>query len=290
MPLQSAAVRLRAKLGAGSAIMAPGAYDALSARLAAQAGFEAVYMTGFGVAGSTLGVPDVGLLSATEMADRARAMAAACGPVPMIADGDNGHGGVLNVARLVKLYEAAEVAAIQLEDQVFPKRCGHMASKEVLDRFEAREKVAAAVEARRSPDFMVIARTDARAVIGFEEAMLRAEDFAAAGADLLFIEAPQSLEEMREIAAHFRGKKLVANMVEDGKTPYFPLDEVAELGFALILYPISALLAVSRVLQTVFAGMRRDGKLSEDIPRQTFSGYNSLIGLDELLPSATAKS
>ena len=280
--------RLKSLFTPGRTVMAPGAYDALSARLAAQAGFDAVYMTGFGVAGSTLGVPDIGLLSATEMADRARALAAACAPVPLIADADNGHGGVLNVARMVRLYEDAGVQCIQLEDQVFPKRCGHMASKAVVDRGEAVAKVAAAVAARRSPDFLVIARTDARAVLGFDEALRRGEAFLEAGADLLFIEAPQSHEELRRVAETFRGARLVANMVEDGCTPYLPVQALQALGYALALYPVSALLVVAHRLQDTYAAMRQAGRLPEDAERLRFGDYNTAVGLDDLVPSAVA--
>jgi 2-methylisocitrate lyase-like PEP mutase family enzyme len=279
---------LASLLTPGRTLMAPGAYDALSARLAAQAGFEAVYMTGFGVAGSTLGMPDIGLLSATEMADRARALAASCAPVPLIADADNGHGGVLNVARMVRLYEDSGVQCIQLEDQVFPKRCGHMAAKEVIDRDEAAAKIAAAVDARRSKDFLVIARTDARAVIGFDEALRRGEAFLKAGADLLFIEAPQSHEELRRVAETFKGARLVANMVEDGRTPYLTIQALQELGYALALYPVSALLVVARRLQDIYAAMRQAGRLPEHAERLRFGEYNTMIGLDELVPSAIA--
>ena len=269
-------------------VMAPGAYDALSAKLAAQAGFKAVYMSGFGVAGSTLGVPDIGLMSATEMADRARALADAVAPLPLIADADNGHGGVLNVARMVRLYEQAKVQCIQLEDQVFPKRCGHMASKEVIDRTEAVAKIKTAVATRSSDDFLIMARTDARAVIDMDEALARGNAFLEAGADLLFIEAPQSLEELRRIAETFKGAKLVANMVEDGKTPYLTVAELKAMGFALAIYPVSSLLVVSYHLQQTFQHMHAMGRLPDSETRLRFGEYNSLIGLDELMPSAVA--
>lgn len=273
-------------LRSGKTILAPGAFDALSARFAARAGFDAVYMTGFGVSGSVLGMPDIGLMTATEMADRARAMADATRPAALIADGDNGHGGTLNVERLVRLYEASGVQCIQLEDQVFPKRCGHMGSKQVIDRTEARDKVAAAVDARRSDDFHIIARTDARAVEGLDEAMRRGEEFLAAGADLLFIEAPQSLSEMEEIATHFAGHHLVANMVEDGKTPYLSVDQLNAMGYVLALYPVSALLATARLLERVYSIVKENGRLPHEIPRMSFSEYNTAIGLDDLLPTA----
>lgn len=277
---------LRQRLAQPTTLMAPGAYDGLSAHLAAQAGAEAVYMTGFGVSGSTLGRPDVGLMSATEMADRTRALAEAAGDVPLIADGDTGHGGVLNVARMVRLYEQAGAAAIQIEDQVFPKRCGHMAGKAVIDAGEAAAKVAAAVRARDSDDFLIIARTDARAVTTLDDALRRGAAFADAGADVLFIEAPQSLDEMRKVAETFQGIPLVANMVEDGKTPYLDIATVQELGFKLAIYPVSTLLVVTRALQDAYAAMLGAGRLPEGTPRVTFQDYNTALGLDTLLASA----
>ncbi len=281
---------LKLSLSPDKTIMVPGAYDALSARIAANCGAEAVYMTGFGVSGSTLGVPDLGLLSATEMADRARALASASAPVPLIADADNGHGGVLNVARMVRLYEQAGVQCIQLEDQVSPKRCGHMASKEVVDPIEATAKIAAAVEARTNPDFLIMARTDARAVIDLDEALRRGESFLEAGADILFIEAPQTESEMRKIAETFKGVLLVANIVEDGKTPYLTISELQELGFAVALYPVSSLLVVAKTLQDTFSVMLEQERLPEGSNRLRFGEYNTLMGLDELVPAAVSET
>jgi 2-methylisocitrate lyase-like PEP mutase family enzyme len=277
---------LRARLTRPEILMAPGAYDGLSAHLAAAAGAEAVYMTGFGVSGSTLGRPDIGLMSATEMADRTRALAEAADGVPLIADGDTGHGGVLNVARMVRLYEAAGAAAIQLEDQVFPKRCGHMAGKAVIDADEAAAKIRAAVAARSDEDFLIIARTDARAVTTLDDALRRGEAYVEAGADLIFIEAPQSLEEMRRVAETFAGVPLVANMVEDGKTPYLHAATLQELGFALAIYPVSALLVVTRALQETYAAMLGAGRLPETAERVTFQDYNAALGLERLLADA----
>jgi len=277
---------LRARLAEPTILMAPGAYDGLSARLAARAGAEAVYMTGFGVSGSTLGRPDVGLMSATEMADRTRAIAEACAPAPLIADGDTGHGGVLNVARMVRLYEQAGAAAIQIEDQVFPKRCGHMAGKAVIEMGEAVAKIKAAVAARVSRDFLIIARTDARAVTTLDDALRRGDAFAEAGADVIFIEAPQSLEEMRKVAETFKGIALVANMVEDGKTPYLDIATLQDLGFSLAIYPVSTLLVVTKALQDAYRAMLDEGRLPDAIPRVTFQDYNSALGLADLLASA----
>ena len=263
-------------------LIAPGAYDGLTARIAVRAGAEAVYMTGFGVAGSHLGVPDIGIVSATEMSDRVRALAAAASPVPLIADGDNGHGGTANVERLVRAYEQAGAAAIQLEDQVLPKRCGHMDGKEVVTLEEGAAKIRAAAHARNSKDFLIIARTDARNVIGLDEALRRADAFLNAGADLLFVEAPQSEQELRLIADRFRGTLLVANMVEDGKTPMLSASELGALGYSLVLFPISALLAAARTAERVYAGLLR-GKPDATIDRVTFKGYNEIVGLSTYL-------
>lgn len=281
--------KLKTMLASDGIVVAPGAYDALSAKVATTEGADAVYMTGFGVSGSILGMPDVGLLSATEMADRARAMASATSPVPLIADADNGHGGVLNVARMVQLYEQAGVQCIQLEDQVMPKRCGHMNSKEVIDRQEAKAKITAAVDARSSDDFLIMARTDARGVLGFKEALRRGEDFAEAGADILFIEAPQNREELETVCKTFSGIHLVANMVEDGKTPYLSANELQEIGFSLAIYPVSSLLVVAKTLQETYRGLLSKGRLPTDAQRISFAQYNDLVGLSDLLPEAAGK-
>lgn len=267
-------------------VVAPGAYDALSAKIAARAGAEAVYMTGFGVAGSTLGLPDIGLLSATEMADRVRALAEAAAPAPLIADGDNGHGGPLNAARLTRLYEAAGAQCIQIEDQIFPKRCGHMEGKEVVPTAEAAQKIRAAAEARASKDFKIMARTDARATHDLDEALRRGEAFLKAGADILFIEAPRDIAELERIAAAFKGVALLANMVEDGKTPYLPAKVLEELGYKLAIFPVSALLAVTRRLEEIYATLVKGEGLAASEPRVTFQRYNEIVGLPELLAGA----
>jgi 2-methylisocitrate lyase-like PEP mutase family enzyme len=268
-------------------IIAPGAYDALSAKLAAQAGAPAVYMTGFGLAGSHLGLPDIGLMSASEMVDRVRAMSAAAGATPLIADGDNGHGGPLNAARLARAYEQAGAQCIQIEDQVSPKRCGHMEGKEVISITEAAQKISAAADARTSKAFKIMARTDARATHDLDEALRRGEAFLKAGADILFIEAPRDMAEMEKVAATFKGVPLLANMVEDGKTPMLDSATLTELGFKIAIYPVSALLVVTKHLQDVYATLLKGQGLAEGESRVTFQKYNELIGLPEMLASAT---
>lgn len=274
--------KLKARLAKGP-LVAPGAYDALTARIAAQAGAEAVYMTGFGVAGSYLGVPDIGIVSATEMIDRVRALAAAASPVPLIADGDNGHGGTANVERLVRAYEQAGAACIQLEDQVLPKRCGHMEGKEVVTLEEGAMKIRAAAAARDSKDFLIIARTDARSIHGLDDALRRADAYLKAGADILFVEAPQSETELRTIADRFKGVPLLANMVEDGRTPMLSVADLGKLGFRLILFPISSLLAAARTAQRVYAGIIAHGKPDASVERVTFAAYNDIVGLSVYL-------
>lgn len=288
--MPSAAMPLSALLAAPGIIVVPGAYDALSARIAARAGARAVYMTGFGVAGSALGLPDIGLMSADEMIARVRALAAAAAPVPLIADGDNGHGGPLNAARLARAYEQAGAQCIQIEDQVFPKRCGHMESKEVVPLAEAAARIRAAAGARASRDFKIMARTDARATHDLDEALRRGETFLKAGADILFIEAPRDVEELARVARVFGGVPLVANMVEDGKTPYLPAEALAELGYKIALFPISALLAAAARLEDVYARLAGGEGLPPDERRVTFRHYNEIVGLPGLLAEAARLS
>jgi 2,3-dimethylmalate lyase len=272
---------LRERLLAG-VLIAPGAYDALTARIAARAGAEAVYMTGFGVAGSLLGVPDIGIVTATEMIDRVRALVPAAAPAFLIADGDNGHGGAANVERMVRAYEQAGAAAIQLEDQVLPKRCGHMEGKEVVPMDEGAAKIRAAGAARASRDFLIIARTDARAIHGRDEACRRADAYLEAGADILFVEAPQSEQELRFIADRFKGVPLVANMVEDGKTPMLNATDLGAIGYRLVLFPITALLNAARTAERTYAALLK-GKPDPTLERVTFHAYNEIVGLSAYL-------
>jgi len=225
---------LRAQLRDGGLLVAPGVYDGITARLAVQAGFKAVYMTGACVSAAR-GYPDYGLLTLTEMAEAAGTIAAAAG-VPVIADADTGYGNELNATRTVRDYEMRGVAALHIEDQVMPKRCGHLDGKEVIGREEYAAKIAAAAAAKRSPDFVVIARTDARAVAGLDEAVARANLALAAGADLAFIEAPQSMEEVAAIPRLVEGPCLL-NIVPGGRTPDVTMAQAAEMGFRVAILP-----------------------------------------------------
>ena len=263
-------------------MLAPGCYDALSAQLVEEAGFPAVYMTGFGTAAARLGRPDVGLLTMTEMVDNARRIVEAV-DLPVLADADTGYGNPINVVRTVQEYERAGVAAIHLEDQVMPKRCGHLEGKQLVPTAEMVEKVRAAVDARRSPDFLIIARTDARAVEGLPAALERARRYREAGADALFVEAPLSEAEIADVAAAFPDVPLLFNYAEGGRTPAVPLDRLAELGYAIVIFPISTLLAATRAMREVLARIRRDGSpinVLGDLPR--FEEFLDLIGLPEI--------
>ena len=263
-------------------LVVPGCSDALGARLIEQAGFEAAYMTGFGTTASLLGRPDVGLLGMSEMVDNARRITAAV-DLPVIADADTGYGNQINVVRCVQDYERASVAAIHIEDQILPKKCGHMDNKQVVDASVMVGKIRAAVASRQDDDFMVIARTDARAPHGMDEALRRATAYAEAGADMLFVEALQDVEEIERVATEFAGIPLLFNWVEGGKTPPLTYDEVAALGFAMIIMPIGMLLAATGAMQNFLTKLKASGTpapfADELMP---FDDFTDLIGLREI--------
>lgn len=277
----SAASRLRALLTSGRPVLAPGAFDALSARLAEQAGFDCVYMTGFGTTASLLGRPDVGLLGGAEMAGHARRLVQAI-DVPLIADADTGYGNAVNVIRTVREYEQAGVAGLHLEDQVLPKRCGHMSGKQVVSVGEMVGKIEAAVAARRASELVLIARTDARAVEGFDAAVARGWAYREAGADVLFIEALESVDEIERVAREFAGIPLVFNAVEGGRTPPMPYARLAELGFALVLVPVTALLAATAAIRDAYDELRRTGVPGAPAGRVGFDEFLEVIGLPEV--------
>lgn len=274
--------RLRELLSGDEPVPAPGAYDALSARLVEAAGFPAVYMTGFGVAGSLLGRPDVGLVTMTEMVDAARRIVSTVG-VPVIADADTGYGNALNVIRTVREYERAGVAGIHLEDQVAPKRCGHFAGKQVIAAETMADRIRAAVAARTDPDFVLIARTDVRAVEGVDAAIERGRRYRDAGADVLFVEALQSEQEIEKVAGALQDVPLLFNWAEGGRTPPVELDRLRELGFSIVIFPLTALLAATRAIQGALAQVKADGS-----PAGAMAGlpgltdFTGLVGLDEV--------
>lgn len=272
--------RLRQLLAAGDAVMAPGVADPLFARLVAKHGFEAVYMTGAGTSATRLGMPDIGLLTLTEMVDNAARIAAAC-ELPVIADCDNGYGGPLNVRRAVQEYERAGVAAIHLEDQVLPKRCGHLAGKQLIPPQEMVAKLRAAADARRDADFVLIARTDALAVEGLEPALERAALYGEAGADLLFVEAPGP-GDIGAIPGRL-SKPAVYNMATSGKTPFLNRTEISKLGYRLILYPNWLLLAAIQAASSVLATLKREESIAGIAPKlPDFRQFFDLVGMQDV--------
>jgi 2-methylisocitrate lyase-like PEP mutase family enzyme len=265
-------------------IVAPGVYDMISLRMAASMGFDALYMTGYGVVASHLGLPDAGLASYADMVGRVEAMARMAA-TPLIADGDTGYGGLLNVSHTVRGYERAGAAAIQLEGQEFPKKCGHTPDRRVIPAEEMVRKIAVAAEARTSPDFLIIARTDARTSKGLSEAIRRARAYAEAGADMLFIESPESEDELVTIGCELGDKLLIANMVEGGgRTPMLSNARLAEIGFALAIHPIAGILSAAAALETVYRQIRHTGSsLGSTAPVYPFAEMNRLMGLEEVL-------
>ena len=262
-------------------VIAPGAHDALTARVIEKTGFSAVYMTGYGQAASHLGRPDIGLLSMSEMVDRARNMAAAV-EIPVIADADTGFGNAINVMRTVREYESAGVAAIQIEDQVSPKRCGHMLGREVIAKEEMVGKIKAAIDARKDPDLMIIARTDARTVYGIEEALERGQAYEAAGADIIFIESPEDMAEMKKINQTITIPTL-ANMVEGGRTPLLTNEALAGIGYDLVIYPTASTYMTSKAMMTLMQHLKDTGTTQGLMDEMvTFAEFNDLVGLTEI--------
>lgn len=275
--------RLRELLAGSELLVAPGAYDALSARLIARAGFPSVYMTGFGTAASVLGQPDVGLLTMSEMVNRAAALAAVLENTPLIADADTGYGNPINVRRTVQEYERAGVAGLHIEDQVWPKKCGHMEGKQVIPGEEMVQKIRAAVDARRDPDLVIIARTDAGAVHGLEDALLRGRAYREAGADVLFIEAPRSLAQLQRIAGAFPDVPLLFNWAESGKTPLLSLPEIRALGFKLVILPVSLLFRATRAISDLLEILKQgETPSASGEPTASFGQFTDLVGLPDI--------
>ncbi|MEA4892310.1 MAG: isocitrate lyase/PEP mutase family protein [Peptococcaceae bacterium] len=273
--------KLRQLFNEGKFIVAPGAHDALTAKIIGKVGFDAVYMTGYGQAASHLGCPDVGLMTFTEMLARANAIVEAAG-VPVVADADTGFGNAVNVMRTVKEYEKAGVAVIQLEDQVMPKKCGHMTGRQVVPMEEMVGKIKAAVDARTDADFMIMARTDARTVHGIEEAIRRGRAYKEAGADIIFIESPESEEEMKKINESIPGLTL-ANMVEGGRTPLLPNQKLEELGYNLVIYPTASTYATTKAMVDLMEGLKKDDTTATMIGMMIdFPKFNDLIGLPQI--------
>lgn len=273
--------KLRARLRQKEILVLPGVYDALTAKLAAAAGFEGVVMGGYGVAASRLGEPDVGYLSMTEMTDALRCIARAV-QLPVFADGDTGYGNNLSAMRTMREYEAAGAAAILLEDQVWPKRCGHMQGKQVVDASEHAKKLRAAADAKTFSDTLLIARTDARAVLGLEAAIERGKLYLDSGADALFIEAPQNVAELEKISRSFPDTILISNMIEGGRTPNLTSKDLEEMGFSVVFWPCTSVYTVSKAFGDVLRQLRTKGTTASCRQNMlSFEEFNKFIGLDE---------
>ncbi len=272
---------LKQRLASRKLLVAPGVHDMVSLRLADSFGFEALYMTGFGTVASHLGLPDAGLATYSDMVGRVKQMAS-MSRAPLIADGDTGYGGLLNVRHTVRGYEEAGAAAIQLEDQEFPKKCGHTPGRRVIPMDDMVKKIRVAAEARASSEFLIIARTDARTAHGLDEALRRAEAYAKAGADILFVESPESMEEMRTIGERF-DLPLVANMVEKGRTPVLSRAELESLGYRIAIFPVTALLAAVKAMSGVYAHLLAEGS-SRGVPvvLEDFGALTQLMGFEDI--------
>ena len=275
--------RFKTLISQSRCVIAPGVADALAARLVALEGFDVVYMTGFGTSLTRLGAADVGLLTATEMIDNAARIVDASG-LPVIADADTGYGNAINVRRTVRDYERAGVAGIHLEDQVWPKRCGHLAGKRVIPTTEMVAKIKSACDARQDADFVIIARCDAIAMEGLEAALERSDRYREAGADMLFIEAPVGREAVEQVAKHFAGVPLLYNMAASGKTPDLPAEELARLGFRLAIYPNWIILAAIPAMQEMLRHLKQGGGVSSMRDRAaTFKEFTEIAGLPEIM-------
>ena len=274
--------RLKTLLAGARCIVAPGVADAFAARMVGMENFEACYMTGFGTSLTRLGMPDIGLLTMSEMVDNAARIVDACG-IPLVADADTGYGNPMNVRRTIREYERAGVAGVHLEDQAWPKRCGHLAGKRVIPIEEMEAKLKAAVDSRRDADFVVMARTDAIAVEGFEAAVERGARYRAAGADVLFIEAPTSMVQLETISQRFKGVPLLYNMAASGKTPDLDNAAMARLGFRIAIFPNWLLLAAIPAMRRMLRELKTKGSVA-DIRKDvaTFKEFTDIAGLPEV--------
>ena len=276
---------LRRLVEAKNGLVVPGAYDGVSARLVERAGFPAVYMTGYGTSASRLGLPDLGYAGLAEMADHARNLAAAV-EIPLIADADTGYGGPLNVIRTMREFERAGVSAVQLEDQEWPKKCGHEPGRKVASSKEMEQRIKAAADARVDADVMIVARTDAIALEGYEAALERAARYREAGADVLFVEAPRDDKQVERVARAF-DTPLLYNYAPGGRSPLLPFARLRELGFAIILLPVDTLLVGVRAIAEFLAEVRkRDDVLSLTDRYMHFSDFNRLIGVMDQMAMA----
>jgi 2-methylisocitrate lyase-like PEP mutase family enzyme len=277
------AASLKSLLAAGEFIVAPGVFEMFSARIADRMGFKALYMTGYGISGSHLGLADAGLATYRDMVERARTIAQGT-RTPLIADADTGFGGLLNVRETVRGYEAAGVQAIQIEDQEVPKKCGHTPGRRVVPLADAVKRIEVAVEARRGDDFLVVARTDARTGLGLDEAIRRARAFVKAGADILFVESPETEEEFARVGAELAGEaKLLANMVPTGRSPMLPAEKLRALGFSIAIYPSAGMGAACAALESAYAYLKSHGSLhGSPVPAFDMRRLHELVGFEDV--------
>jgi 2-methylisocitrate lyase-like PEP mutase family enzyme len=278
---------LKAVLEAGDFIVAPGVFEMFSAKIADRMGFKALYMTGYGISASHLGLADAGLVTYRDMVERARTIASGT-KTPLIADADTGFGGLLNIRETVRGYEAAGVQAIQIEDQEMPKKCGHTPNRRVVPLAEAVKRIEVALEARRSPDFLIVARTDARTGLGLDEALRRAKAFAQAGADVLFVEAPESEDEFKRIGDELRAPlagraKLLANMVPSGRSPVVSAQQLQRYGFSIAIYPSAGMAAACFALQSSYEYLLKNGS-TKNSPVASFNmqQLHELVGFPDV--------
>ena len=271
---------LRQEIESGGFITAPGVFELISALIADRMGFKALYVTGYGTVASALGLPDAGLASYSQMIDRIGRIAEMT-KTPVIADADTGYGGLLNVRHTVRGYEQAGVTAIQIEDQEFPKKCGHTPDRRVVPIEDMVRKVRVASDSRSSADFLIIARTDARTGKGLDEAIRRGVAYAEAGADIIFIELPETEDELAEIGRRIH-KPLLANMVNGGRTPMLPAEKLAKLGYSIAIYPAVGFLSAGEALQRAYTDLQKNGTTTAAVPMYSFAEFNKLLGFEDI--------
>ncbi|ADE57436.1 MAG: oxaloacetate decarboxylase [Aminobacterium colombiense] len=278
MKKENSRIRLRKLLSRKEILVVPGVHDGLTARIVEIEGFNALYMTGYGTSASMLGKPDVGLLTLTEMAARASRLVDAV-DIPVIADADTGYGNAVNVTRTVREYEKAGVACLQLEDQVAPKKCGHMLGREIISIEEMTGKIKAACDARQDDELLIMARTDARTSFGIKEAIERGKAYEEAGADIIFIESPETEEEMKQITSSF-SVPVLANMVEHGRTPFLPVSALEEIGYDLVIFPVTSTYVIAKAVSEVMKVLKETGSTGNIVDKMiAFEEFNKLIGL-----------
>lgn len=271
---------LKQALTAKDFILAPGVYDMISALIADRMGFKALYVTGYGTVASHLGIPDAGIATYRDMVERI-AQIVKLTKTPVIADADTGYGGLLNVRHTVRGYEDVGVSAIQLEDQEFPKKCGHTPNRRVVPMNDMVKKIEVAVDSRKSDDFLVVARTDARTGLGLDEAIRRAKAYADAGADIIFVESPESADEVRQIASEI-DRPLLANMVNGGRTPLMKASELQALGYGIAIYPALGFLAHGHAVRHAYQDLLDNGITTEAVDLYPFKDFNTLLGFDDV--------